>query len=69
MGQIIFLNTNYQPREAEKIQFHYLQAATNNVINEILKSERDEIFAQYRISLLVQMRRSKMKLIKDEREI
>lgn len=69
MGKVVFLNTNYQPREAEKIQFHYLQAATNNVINEILKSETDEMFAQYRISLLVQARRSKMKLIKDEREI
>lgn len=63
MGQVIFLNTNYKPSEAEKIQFHYLQSATNNLRKAIEKSEVNIDFQKYRFQLTVQARRSKMKLV------
>lgn len=71
MGQVIFLNTFYNPSEAEKMQFHFLQSATNNLRLEIEQSEKDKDFQNYRFSLTVQARRSNFKLIHspDEREI
>lgn len=66
MGRVIFLNTNYKPTEKEQTHFWYLQAATRNAINEIMKIEKQRYWQVSRINDLIKKRRDNFELIKNE---
>ena len=66
MGQVVFLNTGYKPTEKERDLFHYLQAVTNNYKLDVKNQDGDSDWAKIRISLMVQQRRNKIRLVEND---
>ena len=68
MSNVAFLNTLYIPTPEERKKFYLLQTMTNNFKHDVYLEDGETEWAKYRISLMVQARRAKMKLVKDGNE-
>ena len=68
MSNVAFLNTGYQPTQDEREWWYYLQKETNNIRREILREESDKYWQVLRWDMLVNARRSKIKLVKSNQD-